>query len=109
MVTRSKTDPPTDPPSADPPTDPPADEVGELRKMVTDLSERIDKIGDAKSTPRTQAAIEDDMEGQVRAALTKITKHDELTDTVGKLRAAVLEKPPVKQGRLEKLLWGARS
>ena len=46
-----------------------------------------------------------DVEGQVRRALARVGRERDLDERVQKVEKAV-ERPPVKQGRLSRALWG---
>lgn len=56
---------------------------------------------------RSAAAVEDDMESRVRRALDSIRSDEDKEDRMKKLEETVFaEKPPVKQRRLERAMWG---
>lgn len=57
------------------------------------------------SKPRTQAAIEDDAEAKVRAALAKI-KHEEEHENEHKKLKEQSERPPQTLRKLTKIMWG---
>lgn len=57
--------------------------------------------------PRGAAAVEDDMEGRVRRALDSIRSDEDKEDRMKKLEETVFaERPPVKQRRAERVMWG---
>lgn len=87
-----------------------------VRKVVADMladsgdGGEGDDEGKPPAKPRTAAAVEDDMAARVRAALGEIQSEEDRENRMKKLEETVFaERPPVKQRRLERALWGSRS
>jgi hypothetical protein len=55
---------------------------------------------------RSARAVEDSTEAQVRAALAKIHKEEATDARLEELEKKTAEKPPVKERRVSKAIWG---
>lgn len=90
-----------------------ADDGGGLAAKVEELATAVAGIvtgkGDDAGKPPAAApaggAPATDVESQVRQAMSKVGKESE-TDERLKRVEKVLEKPPLKQGKLSRILWG---
>lgn len=89
-----------------------ADGGSGLAAQVADLATTVaglvtgkgadDTTPPASSSSSTPPA---DVEGQVRAAMSKVGKETDTDERLKKVEQ-VLERPPLKQGKLSRLLWG---
>lgn len=80
--------------------------IDDLREQVVGLAHREPDVS-ASPAPSTSPAsgAGDGIEAQVRAALTKVGKEKETDERLSKVEKAV-ERPPVKQSRFSRALWG---
>ena len=58
-------------------------------------------------TRRTHRDIEDDTESQVRAVLGKVRKEEETDARLKAVEERTAEKPPAKERRITRALWGS--
>lgn len=60
---------------------------------------------------RGQAAVEHDFEGKVSQVISKLRKDEERDKRLAEVeqKQKLMERPPVKQSRLERVFWGPRS
>ena len=81
------------------------DAAGDVEDDPEDLDDGVTEP--AATTAKSQRQTEMDVEATVRAQLAKIKKEEETDARLAKVEEKVAEKPPAKQSRLQRALWGS--